>query len=80
MRSSPKGRAPARPGGGMGPAGGYGGATLGQTIRGARKARGLTQSDLAARSHVAQADLSYLEQDQRNQASQLRPGSLVSLR
>ena len=58
-----------------------GGATLGQTIRGAREARGLTQSDLAARSHVAQADLSYLEQDQRaNQASQLRPGSLVSLR
>ncbi len=31
----------------------------------AREARGLTQSDLAARSHVAQADLSYLEQDQR---------------
>jgi putative transcriptional regulator len=39
--------------------------TLGQTIRAAREARGLTQSDLAARAHVAQAYLSYLEQDQR---------------
>jgi DNA-binding XRE family transcriptional regulator len=42
-----------------------GGATLGQTIRAAREARGLTQADLAARAHVAQAYLSYLEQDQR---------------
>jgi HTH-type transcriptional regulator/antitoxin HipB len=43
----------------------HGGATLGQTIRAAREARGLTQADLAARAHVAQAYLSYLEQDQR---------------
>jgi DNA-binding XRE family transcriptional regulator len=42
-----------------------GGATLGQTIRAAREARGLTQADLADRAHVAQAYLSYLEQDQR---------------
>jgi putative transcriptional regulator len=42
-----------------------GGTTLGQTIRAAREARGLTQADLAARAHVAQAYLSYLEQDQR---------------
>jgi DNA-binding XRE family transcriptional regulator len=40
-------------------------ATLGQTIRAAREARGLTQADLAARAHIAQAYLSYLEQDQR---------------
>ncbi len=39
--------------------------TLGQTIRAAREARGLTQADLAARAQVAQAYLSYLEQDQR---------------
>jgi ribosome-binding protein aMBF1 (putative translation factor) len=39
--------------------------TLGQMIRAAREARGLTQADLAARAHVAQAYLSYLEQDQR---------------
>jgi DNA-binding XRE family transcriptional regulator len=43
----------------------HGGATLGQTIRAAREARGLTQADLAARAQVAQAYLSYLEQDQR---------------
>ena len=43
----------------------HGGTTLGQTIRAAREARGLTQADLAARAHVAQAYLSYLEQDQR---------------
>jgi DNA-binding XRE family transcriptional regulator len=42
-----------------------GAATLGQKIRAAREARGLTQADLAARAHVAQAYLSYLEQDQR---------------
>jgi ribosome-binding protein aMBF1 (putative translation factor) len=42
-----------------------GGATLGQTIRAAREARGLTQAELADRAHVAQAYLSYLEQDQR---------------
>jgi DNA-binding XRE family transcriptional regulator len=42
-----------------------GGATLGQMIRAAREARGLTQADLAVRTHVAQAYLSYLEQDQR---------------
>ena len=40
-------------------------ATLGQRIRAAREARGLTQADLAARAHVAQAYLSYLEHDQR---------------
>jgi ribosome-binding protein aMBF1 (putative translation factor) len=40
-------------------------ATLGQKIRSAREARGLTQADLAARARVAQAYLSYLEQDQR---------------
>jgi DNA-binding XRE family transcriptional regulator len=40
-------------------------ATLGQKIRGAREALGLTQAELAARAHVAQAYLSYLEQDQR---------------
>lgn len=39
--------------------------TLGQKIRSAREARGLTQADLATRAHVAQAYLSYLEQDQR---------------
>jgi ribosome-binding protein aMBF1 (putative translation factor) len=39
--------------------------TLGQTIRSAREAHGLTQADLAARAHVAQAYLSYLEQDLR---------------
>jgi DNA-binding XRE family transcriptional regulator len=42
-----------------------GATTLGQTIRAAREARGLTQAELAARAHVAQAYLSYLEQDQR---------------
>ena len=42
-----------------------GAATLGQTIRAARESRGLTQVDLAARARVAQAYLSYLEQDQR---------------
>jgi DNA-binding XRE family transcriptional regulator len=40
-------------------------ATLGQKIRAAREAHGLTQAELAARAHVAQAYLSYLEQDQR---------------
>lgn len=39
--------------------------TLGQTIRAAREVRGLTQAELAARAQVAQAYLSYLEQDQR---------------
>ncbi len=39
--------------------------TLGQTIRRAREARGWTQADLASRAQVAQAYLSYLEQDQR---------------
>jgi ribosome-binding protein aMBF1 (putative translation factor) len=39
--------------------------TLGQKIRAAREARGLTQAELAARAQVAQAYLSYLEQDQR---------------
>lgn len=39
--------------------------TLGQTIRVAREARGLTQADLATRVQVTQAYLSYLEQDQR---------------
>ncbi len=42
-----------------------GGATLGQKIHAAREARGLTLADLATRAHVAQAYLSYLEQDQR---------------
>jgi DNA-binding XRE family transcriptional regulator len=42
-----------------------GGATLGQTIRAARETRGLTQAELAALAQVAQAYLSYLEQDQR---------------
>jgi putative transcriptional regulator len=40
-------------------------ATLGQKIRDAREGLGLTQAELAARAHVAQAYLSYLEQDQR---------------
>ena len=40
-------------------------ATLGQKIRAAREARGLTQAELAVRARVAQAYLSYLEQDQR---------------
>jgi HTH-type transcriptional regulator/antitoxin HipB len=40
-------------------------ATLGQKIRAAREARGLTQADLASRARVTQAYLSYLEQDQR---------------
>jgi DNA-binding XRE family transcriptional regulator len=43
----------------------HGVATLGQKIRAAREAHGLTQADLATRAHVAQAYLSYLEQDQR---------------
>lgn len=42
-----------------------GAVTLGQKIRAAREARGITQADLAARARVAQAYLSYLEQDQR---------------
>jgi ribosome-binding protein aMBF1 (putative translation factor) len=40
-------------------------ATLGQRIRAAREAHGLTQAELAARAQLAQAYLSYLEQDQR---------------
>jgi DNA-binding XRE family transcriptional regulator len=40
-------------------------ATLGQKIRAAREAHGITQAELAARARVAQAYLSYLEQDQR---------------
>lgn len=39
--------------------------TLGQTIRAAREAQGFTQAELASRAKVAQAYLSYLEQDQR---------------
>jgi ribosome-binding protein aMBF1 (putative translation factor) len=39
--------------------------TLGQRIRSAREALGLTQAELATRAHVAQGYLSYLEQDQR---------------
>ena len=39
--------------------------SLGQKIRAAREAHGLTQAELAARAHIAQAYLSYLEQDQR---------------
>lgn len=39
--------------------------TLGQKIRAAREAHGLTQAELASRARVAQAYLSYLEQDQR---------------
>jgi DNA-binding XRE family transcriptional regulator len=39
--------------------------TLGQKIRAAREARGWTQAELAGRAQVAQAYLSYLEQDQR---------------
>ena len=42
-----------------------GAATLGQKIRAAREAHGLTQADLAVRAKVAQAYLSYLEQDER---------------
>jgi DNA-binding XRE family transcriptional regulator len=42
-----------------------GSATLGQKIRAARELRGLTQAELAVRASVAQAYLSYLEQDQR---------------
>lgn len=49
-------------------------ATLGQKIRAAREARGLTQADLAARTHVAQAYLPYLEQDQREPTFQSPPG------
>lgn len=40
-------------------------ATLGQTIRAAREAQGFSQAELASRVQVAQAYLSYLEQDQR---------------
>ncbi len=40
-------------------------ATLGEKIRTAREARGLTQAELATRAQVAQGYLSYLEQDQR---------------
>lgn len=39
--------------------------TLGQKLRVAREALGLTQAELADRVRVAQAYLSYLEQDQR---------------
>jgi DNA-binding XRE family transcriptional regulator len=39
--------------------------TLGQKIRAAREAHGLTQADLSLRAKVAQGYLSYLEQDQR---------------
>jgi DNA-binding XRE family transcriptional regulator len=39
--------------------------TLGEKIKAAREAHGLTQAELAARASVAQAYLSYLEQDQR---------------
>jgi putative transcriptional regulator len=39
--------------------------TLGDKIRAAREAHGWTQADLASRAGVAQAYLSYLEQDQR---------------
>jgi DNA-binding XRE family transcriptional regulator len=46
-------------------AAGKGLATLGHKIRAAREAHGLTQAELAARARVAQAYLSYLEQDQR---------------
>src|SRR5438067_506231 len=42
-----------------------GAATLGQKIRTAREAHGWTQAELASRAQVAQAYLSYLEQDQR---------------
>jgi DNA-binding XRE family transcriptional regulator len=42
-----------------------GATTLGQKIRAAREAHGLTQADLAIRVKVAQAYLSYLEQDER---------------
>jgi ribosome-binding protein aMBF1 (putative translation factor) len=40
-------------------------ATLGERIRAARESRGWTQAELASRAGVAQAYLSYLEQDQR---------------
>jgi transcriptional regulator with XRE-family HTH domain len=40
-------------------------ATLGQMSRAARKARALTRADVAVSACVAQAYLSYLEQDQR---------------
>jgi DNA-binding XRE family transcriptional regulator len=46
-------------------AAGKGLATLGHKIRAAREAHGLTQAELTARARVAQAYLSYLEQDQR---------------
>ena len=46
-------------------AGVQGTVTLGQKIRTAREARGMTQADLADRAQVAQGYLSYLEQDQR---------------
>jgi DNA-binding XRE family transcriptional regulator len=49
----------------QGAAAAHGVATLGQRIRAAREAHGLTQAELAIRTHVAQAYLSYLEQDQR---------------
>lgn len=42
-----------------------GAVTLGQKILMARKSRGLTQAELAARVQVAQSYLSFLEQDQR---------------
>jgi DNA-binding XRE family transcriptional regulator len=42
-----------------------GAVTLGQKIRAAREAHGLSQAELATRARVAQAHLSYLEQDQR---------------
>jgi DNA-binding XRE family transcriptional regulator len=43
----------------------HGVATLGQKISAAREARSLTQAELAKRARVAQAYLSYLEQDLR---------------
>jgi DNA-binding XRE family transcriptional regulator len=42
-----------------------GGQTLGQRIRAAREARGLSQATVATSAHISQGYLSQLEQDQR---------------
>jgi DNA-binding XRE family transcriptional regulator len=55
-------------------------ATLGQKIRSAREACGLTQAELAVRAHVAQAYLSYLEQDQREPSLSIAARLAVELK
>jgi DNA-binding transcriptional regulator YiaG len=64
----------------QGAAAAHGVATLGQKILAAREAHGLTQAELPIRAHVAQAYLSYLEQDQRDPVCQSPRASLGNWR